>query len=65
MFACIIDKEQFQEENMTARIIDGKLIGEELRKEVADGVQQRVNAGNHARVWQLCWLERIPLRRYM
>lgn len=45
MFVCIIDKEQFQEENMTARIIDGKLIGEELRKEVAEGVQQRVNAG--------------------
>jgi 5,10-methylene-tetrahydrofolate dehydrogenase/methenyl tetrahydrofolate cyclohydrolase len=30
---------------MTARVIDGKLIGEELRKEVELGVQQRVNAG--------------------
>lgn len=30
---------------MTARIIDGKLIGEEIRNEVAAGVQQRVAAG--------------------
>ncbi len=30
---------------MVARVIDGKLIGEELRKEVAVGVQERLKAG--------------------
>jgi 5,10-methylene-tetrahydrofolate dehydrogenase/methenyl tetrahydrofolate cyclohydrolase len=30
---------------MTATIIDGKVIGENIRKEVAEGVQQRLNAG--------------------
>lgn len=30
---------------MAARVIDGKLIGEELRKEVEVGVQQRLSAG--------------------
>ncbi len=30
---------------MTATIIDGKVIGENIRKEVTDGVQQRLSAG--------------------
>lgn len=30
---------------MTARVIDGKLIGEELRNEVKEGVQKRLDAG--------------------
>jgi 5,10-methylene-tetrahydrofolate dehydrogenase/methenyl tetrahydrofolate cyclohydrolase len=35
----------FRRRKMAARVIDGKLIGEQLRKEVELGVQQRVGAG--------------------
>jgi len=30
---------------MTAKVIDGKKIGEDIRKEVAEGVQARLDAG--------------------
>ena len=33
---------------MAAQIIDGKLIAEQVRKEVALGVEERINAGKKA-----------------
>jgi methylenetetrahydrofolate dehydrogenase (NADP+)/methenyltetrahydrofolate cyclohydrolase len=45
MKVCIMNEDQSQEDDMTARVIDGKLIGEQLRNEVKEGVQKRLDAG--------------------
>ena len=40
---------------MTATIIDGKAIGDELRREVAAGVRSASIQANQGLAWQLCW----------
>lgn len=49
---------------MSAKIIDGKTIAQQVRNEVAEQVKQRLAAGKRARGWRLCWSARTRLRKF-